>query len=680
MAIGFLRVLCAASIAMTIACSEERALYPVVDSEPLVHDPWDDQEAEDIACMISGELTAPRALYERVQSDLVLIRERWGDSIPRLRTTKAIAPYIKPEFGLDFQPQALDDIKAGRHAAWDSLLQLFRMSMTISSYGYPYVSTEVRLNTWRAYQSFEQLEGFKQIWPSYFRLDGPRLYAHLVGEEVRYLLRDAWGDCPAGCIASQYYYFKVEGDSVHYFGSRRSYPPGDAPTWWIVAKQAVVLWEDGDPEYRFRDATPPGRVEDLRLAGSQIGAKVTVQFTAPGDLGLSSHPSTYVFRWTTDSVTEANWYPLPYKTFTASAVEAGTRVNLELNSLPLKGRYYLAMRSVDKLGNVSRVSNNVISENQLTFGWTTYDSGNSPLPDNNVTRIYFDRQSRVWIATRTGMSVLQGSDWTVFGASDHSVFSKPVITITEDREGGIWVGSEAGAASLTEMGWVTRWPVGSASTEREVRCILVDDENVAWLGVGFSGVYRLSGPDWTQYESVASGVRGTIVRRIEKSADGAVWVGSNNGLSRFNGGEWAPFGPQSTITSILAIHSDTILCGSYDGRLRRIINGVDSDELRMSPHESWPRQLPSVTDIVQSGDGSIWLTTYGSVRRYHRDSLEESVVVLPSNSLLPDREITSLAAESRNCLWIGTKNYGVCRWTFDDISFGQTHTILSSSE
>jgi ligand-binding sensor domain-containing protein len=179
---------------------------------------------------------------------------------------------------------------------------------------------------------------------------------------------------------------------------------------------------------------------------------------------------------------------------------------------------------------------------------------------------------------------------------------------------------------------------------------------------------------------VASGIRGTIVRRIEMSPDGAVWVGGNNGLSRFKNGVWSPFGPQSTITSIMAINADTILYGSYDGRLRRIINGLDWDERRMMPYESWPRQMPTVADIVQTSEGNIWLTTYGSIRQFSRDSLNEALIVLSDNSLLAEREITALAADSDNCLWIGTKSLGVCKWEVDQVMINQSRAIVFESE
>lgn len=659
------------------ACSEQRPLYPVAAAEPLVHEPWEDQEAEDIACMVSGDVTAPLPLYKKVKSDLALIREVWGDSISRIRTTKAIAPYLVPEFGLKFDTDAFSDITNGRYAEWDSLIQQYRMSVSLSD-EYIYVSTEIRLNKWRMYQSFERLRGFRSIWQSYFRLDGPRLYAHMVDDEVRFLLRDAWGDCPAGCIVSQYHYFAVEDDSVHYYGSWRSYPPGEAPTWWIVAKQAEILWREGDPEYRFRDASTPESVSDLQATGLQFDRSLTVEFTAPGDLGLTGDPSAYVFRWGPDSVSEANWYQLPYASFPAKP--EGTRVSVTIKNLPAHGVNVIGMRSVDKLENWSRVSNTVRTQNVLDLGWTNINSSNSPLKDNDVSAMLTDVDGRLWIGSRTGISAVDAGSWQTFGVADHSIFDQQVTTISQDRTGRVWVGTPAGAASFDGAGWTTQWPADPTIQDTEVRCINSSHDGSVWLGIGFSGVVHYNGEYWTRHDSSNSGIRGNIVRKIVETIDGSVWFGGNKGLSQYKTGIWTKWGPDRSVTSILQLPDATMLVGTHEGFLYHFRSPTDWDVFEMKPYESWPRQSRAITELVNAGAESIWLITYGSVRRYTVESVTESLVLLPSNSGLPEREISALAAGEADLLWIGTRNSGVCRWDLSQSGLGNVPSTSNSSE
>jgi ligand-binding sensor domain-containing protein len=445
----------------------------------------------------------------------------------------------------------------------------------------------------------------------------------------------------------------------------------------VSALQARTLWELGDPEYRFRDATPPDRTTDLRVIGHQVARNATIEFTAPGDLGLTESAGFYVFRWGPDSVTETNWYSLPTAAFLAE--EVGTRVTLTIKNLPASGRHIIAMRAVDKLGNLSPVSNSVTTENILQSGWTYFDSDNSPLPDNEITALYIDSKNRAWVGTDFGVTVVHAGGGETYDASAHSILSQRVTAISEDATGRIVVGSRSGAASFDGNTWRTVWPLGPETQDRESRCIFPADDGTVWLGVGFNGVVEIDDQSWESHNSSNSGIRGSIVRRMAGSSDGSIWFGADQGLSRLRDGTWTALGTTGTVTSILIPDPETILYGTYDGMLHCISHGIERTPIKMWPQETWPRQSAAIGDIVQSGDGSIWLSTYGSIRRYNVVSLGESFVLLPSISGLPEREITALAAGSDNTLWIGTKNSGVCRWDLTAAGMPASTTTLSSN-
>lgn len=666
------RILLASAVALSLACSQERPQAPSTDADPILHEPWEDREAEDIACMISGEFCAPRLLYERVHHELITLRQRWGDSIPSVHQIIAISPSVVPQYGVSMDMGARAEVENGTHLAWDSLVHFLRADV-IGSYVYvPY-----RVNDWRIFESFEKIRGVTNIWPRVIQFDGSRLYAHEEGETLGYLFREASGDCLAGCGVNEYHYFRSQNDSIHYVGSwLKSWPEALEPEWWAIAREAEVLWREGDAQYRFRDTTPPSRVTDLHTIGHQFASTLELQFTAPGDVGLSPHPTSYVFKWSPDSITEANWYQLPYETVPAE--RAGTQVIVTLGTLPSSGRIVIAMRSVDKLGNVSRVSNSVITENVLQFGWTTYNVANSHLRDSQVTALYVDRQDRAWVGTKTGLTVISNGNSETFSSSDHSVLIDPVTAITEDELGDIWVGSYSGAASYNGLDWTTRWPSSEpAPASAEVRCLSPGGDGSMWMGVGFMGVVNLTSQGWKQYDSSNSGVRGSVVRQIMRSTEGTIWIAGDQGLSSFNGSDWIGHGPQKVISSITETESRSILFGTHDGYLYRLSGSEVTGAPRMKPYESYPRQSPGIPDIVQSDDGSVWLTTYGSVRRYSSDSLLELLVMLPENSPLPEREITALAISSDQVLWIGARNSGVCSWDLKAAGIG--HPLQTAS-
>ncbi len=350
-----------AALLLTVcACTERRPLSPRPEPGPLVHEPWEDQEAEDIACLISGAVSAPHDVYQRVVEDLCRIRQAWGDSIPSVLSIEGLAPFVEADVGMHVDSANYQKMQSGLHREFDSLnAQLHGGRLSFSDGKYVRADIPVRANIWRVRESYERLHGVKSVWPTTGRWDGPRLYAHLETNYIGYLFRDAWGDCPSGCYVSHYHYFQAQGDSILFRGSWLADGSGTPePEWWIVGRRAQILWREGDSHFRLRDTTPPDRVNDLSAGGLQSDSQVTLSFTAPADRGVKDQPAEYVLRWGPAPINDDNWYFFPsYAVFDAQA--PGTIVSLTLKNLPVSDINYIAMRSVDVLNHVSAVSNNV---------------------------------------------------------------------------------------------------------------------------------------------------------------------------------------------------------------------------------------------------------------------------------------------------------------------------------
>ncbi len=72
--------------------------------------------------------------------------------------------------------------------------------------------------------------------------------------------------------------------------------------------------------------------------------------------------------------------------------------------------------------------------------------------------------------------------------------------------------------------------------------IHVTPEDHVWAGTWGGGVSHFDGERWTNY-TTADGLVGNIVFEVVQEADnGALWFGTNNGISRFHQGKWQNFG------------------------------------------------------------------------------------------------------------------------------------------
>ena len=66
-------------------------------------------------------------------------------------------------------------------------------------------------------------------------------------EEFKYFFRDAWGDCPAGCIISDIYYLTSKQGQFEYKGSwsNQDEPDPPRPVWmdtFEMARDTMAYW------------------------------------------------------------------------------------------------------------------------------------------------------------------------------------------------------------------------------------------------------------------------------------------------------------------------------------------------------------------------------------------------------------------------------------------------------
>jgi ligand-binding sensor domain-containing protein len=77
--------------------------------------------------------------------------------------------------------------------------------------------------------------------------------------------------------------------------------------------------------------------------------------------------------------------------------------------------------------------------------WTVYTTEDG-LPDNFVQAICGDGKGNVWIGTKGGVSVFNGSSWVSYTAED-GLISNQILAIAIDHDGAVWIGTEVGITS-----------------------------------------------------------------------------------------------------------------------------------------------------------------------------------------------------------------------------------------
>jgi signal transduction histidine kinase/ligand-binding sensor domain-containing protein/DNA-binding response OmpR family regulator len=165
--------------------------------------------------------------------------------------------------------------------------------------------------------------------------------------------------------------------------------------------------------------------------------------------------------------------------------------------------------------------------------------------------------------------------------------------------------------------------------------------------------------------SIEDGLAQGVVWALAQDRDGFIWIGTEDGLNRFDGYRFVTYRPRADDPEslsglwVLAIHEDRrgrLWIATRDGGLNRFDRAAARfSHFRHDPDD--PSSLPSdqVTRILEEPDGTIWLATNRGLARWRSESgAFETFRHDPADpSSLPDDAVTALAA-GRGELWVGT--------------------------
>ncbi|MDH3215490.1 MAG: hypothetical protein OEN01_04255 [Candidatus Krumholzibacteria bacterium] len=203
--------------------------------------PRDNREAEEAALWLSGELFASEESYQTIAGDLAAVRNEFMPTIPRL-DVEFNAPWQVGELLLGLTESGVDAIRNGELAALDSLNVEYHLAVMDTSRlddSTPFLVLEFmgRLHPQRLAEIYGDLDHIRYAEPNGRWGDWSNVYPWVVDGSRTYLFRYAWGDCPAGCISSRFWYFRVVSSGIEYVGTWE-FPADPEPAWWSEARVA----------------------------------------------------------------------------------------------------------------------------------------------------------------------------------------------------------------------------------------------------------------------------------------------------------------------------------------------------------------------------------------------------------------------------------------------------------
>ena len=326
--------------------------------------------------------------------------------------------------------------------------------------------------------------------------------------------------------------------------------------------------------------------------------------------------------------------------------------------------------------------------------------GNNAGPISSVIQ---DREGYIWFTTYGGgVTRYDGQDFVTFTTADGLAHNQ-VRPVFQDREGHIWFGTIGGVSRLdgrTAGGDSVSFETFTTEdglVHNFVSSIFQDREGHFWFGTGdlyFSGggLSYYDGDIFVNF-TTADGLPDPDILSIAQDHQGRMWFATGAGLSRYDGRAVAERTPQvsESLKNSAPSSRDSassprdLASSSRDSASSPRDSTSSSRDSAPSPRDSTTFTtfttrdgLPDdrVNAVWASGDGTLWIGTFGGVSRcdtWTEDGDPVSFANFTTRDGLVNDNVHTIFQDDKGFMWFGTEG-GVSRYD------GRTFTNFTTEE
>ena len=220
----------------------------------------------------------------------------------------------------------------------------------------------------------------------------------------------------------------------------------------------------------------------------------------------------------------------------------------------------------------------------------------------------------------------------------------------------------------TQKYFFDNYSVKQGLSEQKVNALLQDSKDYIWLGTG-NGLSRFDGKkfeNFTSADNLASGG----VKRITEDSLGYIWFGHlNGGISRYDGQKFEQVAFDSLkltgdITGIVQVKDKLWFTSSYDGAIQTDFPVKDIHHMKVKIFKGKEGISDQVFDATKIKDGSLVCVTAVGVKKYNNDDKKFEGFRMPH--MTNYFSTICLFEDSHRNFWFGTYNGGVYKYIMSE--------------
>lgn len=246
-------------------------------------------------------------------------------------------------------------------------------------------------------------------------------------------------------------------------------------------------------------------------------------------------------------------------------------------------------------------------------------------------------------------------NWTHIGSSDD------INVLTEEGD-FLWVGSEGGLTKINrQTNEQTFYSINNSGLPNMfIKDIAIDNNGSKWIGTE-NGLAKFDGTNWTVYTTQNSQIPNDTITTIGFDSQNNVWLGTMNGLAKFDGTNWQIFNTSNSellynkIKKVAVDNSDNIWIGTgWDIIYKYTGNEWIVTNVETSFGHSTGRQ---VSDIEIDNFGNVW-TCFHQGWLFKFDGNNWTFYNSENSGLLGggtnnESNLSEIDFDTNNDLWIG---------------------------